>query len=59
MRGDGKKCSMQNATGTVVALYCVCALVCQSHSTAKKGHAERERERERVRERGEREKERQ
>lgn len=53
----GKECSMQNAAGAVVAVNCVCARVCQSHSTAKKGmqgerDGEEDNEREAKRERG-------
>lgn len=43
---------MQNVAGTVVAVYCVCARMCQSDSTAKKGmQRERDREGEAKRER--------
>lgn len=48
---------MQNAAGAVVAINCVCARVCQSHSTAKKDmqrerDGEKDNEREAKRERG-------
>lgn len=48
---------MQNGAGAVVAINCVCARVCQSHSTAKKDmqrerDGEKDNEREAKRERG-------
>ncbi len=41
---------MQNAAGAVVAVNCVCARVCHSHNTAKKG-MQRERDGEKDNER--------